>query len=456
MSFNMKKRTFVRIVSFLLAIIVVLGILSVVNMSNARKREGQLKNQYMQTIADLSEFASSISVDLDKSLYVKTPQMMSQVASKLWRESLHAKSLLDNLPISYDKLKNTNKLLSQVGDYSQSLAKSFSNGEKITKEQRDVLSELLKYCNDMCEEVFVLFDEVKTGSLPILSLQKDSNVQKDMKEQKTGSSGGFSDFEEGFTGFPTMIYDGPFSDHILQIKPVSLQSKPIVSKEKAKDIAAKILGVSPQKLAEGTDECSVMPAYEFTNDDKIVSINKQGGAMCYMLSSRNVGEKKLAIPQAQKLAQDYCKKQGIKNIKPTYYEVLGNVVTFNFAKTLNVEKPVENITIYPDLIKVSVALDNGYIMGFDARGYHMNTKERKALKPKFSKQECKESVSEFLEINGETLCVIPSGGLKEKLCWEYKCTNEKEESILVYINAMTKQEEQIFVLSISDSGMLVK
>lgn len=450
MSLNIKKRTFVRLLSFIIAIVIVLVALSIVNAINANKRENELKSQYMRTLSDLSEFASSISVDLDKSLYVKTPKMMSQVASKLWRESLYAKSLLDTLPISYDKLQNTNKLLSQVGDYSQSLAKSFSNGEAITQEQRDVLSQLLKYCNNMCDEVFVLFDEVKTGGLPILSLQKDAQTNKRMSKQKTEESGGFADFEKGFTGFPIMVYDGPFSDHILQKKPESLSSKPIVSKTKAREIASKVLGVSAEKLTEGEDECSVMPSFEFTNDDKTVSINKQGGAMCYMLSSRDVGEIKISVEEAQKLALDFCAKQNINSIKPTYYEVLGNVVTFNFAKT------AETVLIYPDLIKVSIALDKGSVMGFDARGYHMNTKERKDLTPKFSKEECKKNVSEYLKVNSETLCVIPSGGLKEMLCWEYKCTTKQGENVLVYINTATKQEEQIFILSISENGTLVK
>ena len=34
---------------------------------------------------------------------------------------------------------------------------------------------------------------------------------------------GFIDFEEGYDNYPTLIYDGPFSDHILEKEPVMLK-----------------------------------------------------------------------------------------------------------------------------------------------------------------------------------------------------------------------------------------
>ena len=61
--------------------------------------------------------------------------------------------------------RQTNKLLSQVGDYCVSLSKKFSAGEPITDEERQKLAVLSEYCEKMLNEIAVVSDELSTGTL---------------------------------------------------------------------------------------------------------------------------------------------------------------------------------------------------------------------------------------------------------------------------------------------------
>ena len=109
---------------------------------------------------------------------------------------------------------------------------------------------------------------------------------------------------------------------------------------------------------------------------------------------------------------------------------------------------------YTDLIKVGVALDNGQIVEFDARGYLTNHTARELGKPKISEEAARKAVSPSLKIEQTGLALIPTAGLHEVYCYEFLCTGKNGEKLLVYIGADTGVEEQILLLLITENGTL--
>ena len=101
-----------------------------------------------------------------------------------------------------------------------------------------------------------------------------------------------------------------------------------------------------------------------------------------------------------------------------------------------------------------MALDNGDILGFDARGYIMNHKQRDVGTGTLSQEDCLQSVSPFLEVEKTRTVVIPSSGSRELLCYEYRCIGREDEQILVYVNAENGNEEQLLILLRTDNGTL--
>ena len=103
-----------------------------------------------------------------------------------------------------------------------------------------------------------------------------------------------------------------------------------------------------------------------------------------------------------------------------------------------------------------MALDNGEIMEYNGSGYLMNHHDRKQPSPALTEQQAASKVSQQLRsIQKSGLAVIPTASMEEVLCYEFLCAGSNGEEVLVYINASTGMEEQIFILVHDDSGTLV-
>ena len=100
-------------------------------------------------------------------------------------------------------------------------------------------------------------------------------------------------------------------------------------------------------------------------------------------------------------------------------------------------------------------VDSGEIVSFSATGYLMNHHTRSVDYSPISSEEARASVSPRLTVEAESLCYVPSSGLNETLCYEFTCSAENGDRVLVYINAQTALEEQIMILLQSDNGTLV-
>ena len=444
-----KLRMWVRVVTFITAALIVLGAYSLVNYSKAQGYKRQLEVTYLRAIEDLTGYVADMDTTLQKSMYAGTPTQLTTLAEKLKQETGGAKSCLAQLPMEYLNLGTTYKFLSQLGDYSVSLAKKVSGGGKLTDAERKTLSQMRGYCDKLNEQLILLQDSVDTG---ILSFEKvDQNVEA-KGAQTAGAPNigdGFQEFEETLSDYPKLIYDGPFSDHILDRTPQLTADKKEVTRQEARQIAAKAAGVGLDTLRDGSDEAGKMPCYVFTdNNTRTISVTKQGGYVTYLLNSRQVSDARFGNEAAVKKAREYLTRLGIGSMVETYYEVNGGLLTVNFAQSQG------DVTIYPDLIKVSVALDTGEVVGYDARGYIVNHHERKLAKPKLTEAQAKKSLSTLLTVEKTSLAIVPTSGQNEVLTYEFKCKGQDGEQLLVYVNAATGAEEQILILVIDENGTL--
>ena len=165
--------------------------------------------------------------------------------------------------------------------------------------------------------------------------------------------------------------------------------------------------------------------------------------------TRDIGEETLQIEEANEIGRTFLEKLGIPNMKPTYYLKQGGAVTINYAYTQ------EDVTIYPDLIKVKIALDNGEVLGMETTGYLNNHTERTIETPAISMEEAKSSLNKNLEITSEGLAIIPTQWKTEIFCYEFKGKVDGTD-FLVYINCQTGEEEDILVIIETPDGILTQ
>ena len=435
-------------ISVTIAAILVLGGTTISGYVLAGKYRSGLEYGYRRALSDLGDYVSSIETTLTKSAYANTLPQQNGIASKLMREASGAKAALSALPLNGSDLSNVNRFIAQVGDFSLALSTKISAGGTITEEEYKTLESLGKYAKTLHEDISDVESKFSDGAMHIGEAEKflnnlESNAQPVLSDNLEDAAKDFSDY-------PTLIYDGPFSDHIGQMKPKFLDGEAEIPLGNAEAVAAEFWGTDHSKIEHVNDTAGGLPTYNFNLGDARVSITKAGGFVASMMNPREIKSEKLGYEQALQKAQEFFAKRGIQGMKESYYVINDGKCTINFAYS-------EGETVfYPDLVKVAVALDNGEVVEYNSSGFLMNHHNRERQTPKLSLAQAQESVSPHLTVEKGMLCVIPTPGLNEVLCYEFQCKAQNGDDVLVYINAETGLEEQILILLKSDNGILTK
>lgn len=443
-----KRRTLVRIVSFLTAIVVALGVWGGMNMYKLAVIRRDVQASRERALTQLGTYMDDIDINLQKCMYSSSEAMLSDVASKLWRSSSSAKESLSEITDGNTQVSGFYKFLSQVGEYTLSLNEKLATGEKLTIEETDNLKKLKNYSEKLSRTINYLIEEEENGGLNFEEVQSTLQSKGD---EKLYLATELNDANQALEDYPTLIYDGPFSDHINSKKSELVKNLEEITQDNAQEKAAKFLGLNKEDIYFLNKTDSNLSTYTFYNNDTTVSVTQKGGLVSYMLKSRYAGESKVDAKEAVKKAKAFLQEKGYTKIKESYYSTVDGVCTVNFSYY------EDGITYYTDLIKVSVALDNGEISGFDATGYIMNHKSRAVPENvKYTLESAQKLIKDDLKVLSYKKAFIPTDYETENFVYEYHCRAEDSQEILVYIDPVSGQEKDILILLYTDGGVLTK
>ncbi|MDI6705146.1 MAG: germination protein YpeB [Bacillota bacterium] len=411
-----------------------------------------LQNQYNRMFYDLIDHVETIEVDLAKTMVTASPSQSLILFSDIWRQSLSAQEKLNQLPISHLTLSNTSKFLTQVGDYSYSLTKKNIDGTPASSEDWDNLEKLHNYAGYLAVELQKLRTEIQNKRVNLGEMRVEGNARLARVSDNIINQE-FSRIEQQLVDYPTLIYDGPFSEHIQDIAPKGLTGAGI-DYQRAVEIARDFLkGEKIRVVDKRSNGNGSIKTYglDITTEDGsriYMDISRKGGHVVWMLNQRDVNSVNISPNQAVEKAKDFLKQNGYDNMVPTYSMRYDNIAVINFAY---LDGPV---VVYTDLIKVKVALDNGEIIGYEAQGYLTAHHSRSLPEPKVSADEARDSISMRMDIKlPPQLTLIPLENKSEALCYEFRGQFE-EDDFLVYINALTGKEQRILKMIKSENGVL--
>lgn len=448
-----KKITHTRVYTFLIIVLAVTVAFGVYQYRKNQDYRQYISNQNSLTFYSLVDYVENMEVSLSKAMLTSSPESLGIISSEIWKDSVAAHSNLTRLPISHKQLDKTSKFLTQVGDYCYSISQKVPYTDKITQEQFDKIEDLHDYSRKLSVELNKLREEFHRDKLTFKVISNKSRDELSNVEAKQISTKQLENIEKNFQEYPVLIYDGPFSEHIEKMSPRMLRDKKDISKEQAKKIAAEFLGSERSKGIKFSGEGNgKIKTYNFVvekDDNRInIDITKKGGYVLYMLDNTLVSKTRIKYSEAIKKAKNFLESKGYKDMKESYYEKNGHVLTINFAYKY------DDVTVYTDLIKVKVSLNEGTIMGFESRGYIMSHEDQKKLpKIKVSEAEAKEKLNKKLKIVTSNLAVIPLESKREVLCHEFT-GKYKDRQFLVYINVESGKQEQILMIIKSDKGYL--
>lgn len=442
----MTKRGYIRLFSYSLAIVAVLAGYAIMNMNAATGYKAQLENNYQQSLNELAETMDSIETNLTKSVYSNSDKMLYQISSDLYAQCGEAKDALSRLPVGQMNLSATYKFISQAADYASYIAQKAASGEKISDAEHKNLSVLLGYANQLNESISAMVSICNNGGRITAS-----NVKNENNISINALSNDMTTAESAFKDYPTLLYDGPFADAVLNREPEMLKNAEAYSKEDAVDVAAYAMGCAVDQVSFEGEEDGNIPCYVFTYGQKTVGITKSGGYPAYMLYGGKITKSATTEKNAVNIAKNYLDKLGFDSMKETYYMTENNVCIINFAYTKS------NVIYYSDLIKVGISLGDGKVVSMEAEGFLTNHRDRSSFKASQKQADLQKNISPYLKVLDVKSCVIPKDNGTEAMCYEFHCeSTETNEEVLIYVNANTGAEENILLLLYSDGGTLTK
>lgn len=451
---TMKKNYLYGIMILLIIVSIVLGYFL---YKENKQYTTAVHNQYNFALYELIDYVQDVENYLAKAMITSTPQHGAETLSKVWREANLAQVYLAQLPVSSTELANTAKFLNQVSEYSYSLSRKNIYNEELSQDDLDNLKQLHDYSRELKNTLAQLSTDMNEGRISWDELTKDTEIAFAQQVDNLSAST-FKNLDENFGEYAGLIYDGAFSEHMESADKKGLTGEEI-DEEKAKQIAKDFIGEDKinELNSNGLIENGDIQVFDFSakvkngddNNPLTISISKKGGHIVNMNYNRQIDIEAISQDEANKIGKEFLKSRGIENMKETYYLKEGGVVTINYAYGQN------GVVVYPDLIKLKVALDNGEVLGMETSGYLNNHTVRDISKAKISKEQAKSNLNKNLEITSEGLAIIPTEWKTEILCYEFK-GKINDTDFLVYINAETGREENILVIIDTPNGILTQ
>lgn len=442
----MKKKGYLFIWIFSASVLAVAIGLIVSLHSRLTKYQQAYELGYRRAFTELTGSIASIDADLSKGIYAQSPSMLVTLATNIYRHAEAAKSALAILPTSDVSLARTSTFISQVGDFSVTLARAAAGGQAVSDEERQNLRSL----NDTAAQIAAELEELYAHSDASGFFDISASEALDSEQNRVSFSGGLSALESSLPESPVLIYDGPYSSHISQTVPQYLQAGgQTVDVAEARTLAARFIGISSDSLTLHAQTQDPV-VYTFSDsEERFLSVTAVGGHIISFSQATVPTAVSCDSAQAIKTAAAFLTARGYSDMTASYAYLSNGICYINFIYLDH------NVRIYPDLIQVGIAADTGKVTFFQATGYLNNHRSDRSLTASLSQEEARNLLSVDLKPEGTgQLCVIPSPGKHEILCYEFQATGSNGKRYLCYINANTGVEENIFLLLEDENGVL--
>lgn len=414
------------------------------------KHEIDKSNIYTMSLNQLTDHVENVENFLAKATISSSSEAGAESLTRVWKEADISVSYLSQIPLNVEQLNKTAKFLNQVSEYSYSLSRKNIYKEKLSQEDLDNLKKLHEYSVKLKDGLNQMEEEINIGSISWADLKSTDNDY--VKQVSSIADISFADIDNNFNEFEGLIYDGAFSEHIELAEKKGLTGEEI-TEEQAEEKVKEILKDNIEKITrKGKISLENIEVYQFeiaekNNNISNISISKKGGKLVLYNKDRDIAEEKISREEANKIGKDFLTQIGFENMNESYFQTQENIMTVNYLYKQG------EISVYPDLIKVKIALDNGEILGIETSGYLNSHTERTDITPKISLEEAKANLNKNLNIQSEGLSIIPTEWKTEILCYEFKGKIDETE-FLVYVNAQNGREENILVIRETPGGIL--
>jgi germination protein YpeB len=413
-----------------------------VNMSQSQAVQTELENVYQRNLFDLVEGVNNAEIKLSKAITSDDKDNQKKLLTEVVKNSRLAESAISSLPITQNSMADSVKFINQLGGYSTTVIENLASESRLSQEEKDNLEKLHNSLVKIKDRLNEYVD----------SIQKGKNIIKDdikLVGEENTLTVQLSASKDVSVDYPSMIYDGPFSDSETNYVVRGLKGAVVNQTDAKNNVMKHFKNISSIDYAG-----EIKSNFETINFDLstteghelFVQVSKIGGNILTVSGYQNGKvENEMSEEEAMKIALDFVRENGIENPQSVWQDSLNKEIYFNIA-------PVQNgIILYPDLVKVKVDLSTGTIIGYDATGYFINHVDRNLYGEFMGEENARKYVPKGFMTSVGRLVLAPLEYSREVVCYEFE--SEKDgRTYYFYINAVDGKLENILKVISDDQG----
>jgi germination protein YpeB len=440
--------------------IIVLAVLTIAGfgwgfyeMNRTETAATTIENDASRAFYELMDAVDELTVLSSKAIVVTDNDNRARLYSEMSSYAYVAQENLSMLPVYNGTLARTQQFLNQMGDFSYSLIGDAARGEALTAAELDTLKTL----NANVVEIAEALHELESNSNDYFSYDAIQAANKSIADGDYDNAGlavsSLNTINDGLSSTPTLIYDGPYSDNLENKGPVTLAGEEIdwaTAREKAKAIFGdtytyEAYGKSSKAAGIAVYTVAVMDGENDESPFGYFDISITGGYPVQYTADTEDGEQAISKEEALSNSDAFMTTLGYTDMKAGYYMIENNILTVNYTYQLN------GVTVYPDMIKISVDMGSGEIVGLDAKSYLENHKDRSLPTLILTEDTAKEHLAAGITPLSCQRVIIPKNTDDEVYCYEFRF-KENNTEYLLYINAETGKEEDVLIVKDNESG----
>ena len=417
----------------LTAAVVALSV-GIYNLYNRRiTLERQLDAVYETAVYDSLDTVREMENSLAKMLVSVSETENIGMAADVYKSAGSAAAGVANLPVNGYTYSGLEKFLNQVSDFMSGYIRAIRSGG-----ESESYTEQLGSIYEATVNVRIKLEEAtdKFGG--------DYSVIREID-----ANGEFCIGDGEFNvEYPSIIYDGPFSDN-RDTGWKALENKREISEAEAAEIAGELLGADCRTSGKtGGDAELYLIEGSADGADVYATVTVKGGMIAAASIARDAESGEISESEARKIALDCARRLGYsETLVPIWYNSDENSVIVTLAPEVN------GVIYYPDMVKIKLRPSDGAFTGVEACGYCANHRKRSLPATVMNKNAAYESVSDKLDVQNVRLALIPFND-EERLCYEVAAEYAGLD-YFVYVDAVDGSQVDILRVVDDNQGKMV-
>ncbi len=372
--------------------------------NSSRQNANILEGVYTSSYYSMVDNVNNLSVDLSKYSTLTTKQTKINTIQDMMSDCNYILAGLSILPIDEENVVAATKFFNQVNGVCESYIAVLNKGDNLSVEQELLFDKIGLVVNEIKSNFNTQNDGMYDSGFNFVDASVFDNTG--MNEL----SAGMGDLTSETIEYPSMIFDGPFSSALETSVVKGLSEKEVSRDEAYEYLKNKVYKNRDVEIEFERETDGDIKTYDFEievdgkNFDAQVS--KRGGLLITISGYAEGGDPIMSVEQAKELSKTFANNIGFESMDVVWQEVNQNVAYINLAPV------VEDVILYPDLVKVKVDLTSQEIIGFEAVNYALNHVDRN-FENILEADECENVLGFDYEIIQISKCIIRLDSGKE-------------------------------------------